>query len=143
TSLVNVTAPQAYKVLETQMQALIDGKIAPEVQLELITAAEQAGTPELKTLLASYENTKDQSKPLEVYREALVGGDIESGLRLFRYDSSAQCVRCHIVGKRGNLVGPELTSIAKRLTHEQLLEALVDPAARIAPGFGRVTAVMA
>lgn len=141
-SLVNVTAPEAHKVLEEQMQALIKGKIAPEVQLELITAAEQAGTPELKALLTSYENAKDQSKPLEVYRESLVGGDIERGLRLFRYDSSAQCVRCHIVGKRGNLVGPELTSIANRLTHEQLLEALVDPAARIAPGFGRITAVM-
>lgn len=142
-SLVNVKDPQAHKVLEAQLQALIEGKVAPEVQLELITAAEQAGTPELKTLLASYENTKDKSKPLEVYREALYGGDIESGRSLFRYDSSAQCVRCHIVGSQGNLVGPELTSIANSLTREQLLEAMVDPAARIAPGFGRITAVMA
>lgn len=143
TSLVNVTAPEAHTVLEEQMQALINGKIAPEVQLELITAADQAGTSELKALLASYETAKDKSKPLEVYREALFGGDVESGQRLFRYDSGAQCVRCHIVGKRGNLVGPALTSIANRLSREQLLEALVDPAARIAPGFGRITAVMA
>lgn len=143
TSLVNVTAPAARKVLEEQMQALIAGRIAPEVQLELITAAEKAGTPELQALLATYEGNKDKTNPLEVFREALFGGDAESGQSLFRYDSSAQCVRCHVVGKRGNLVGPELTSIANTLSREQLLQALVDPAARIAPGFGRITAVMA
>jgi putative membrane-bound dehydrogenase-like protein len=142
TSLVNVNAPEAHAVLATQMQALVDNKVAPEVQLELVTAAEKVATPELQALLASYENSKDKSKPLEVYREALYGGDLESGINLFRYHSSAQCVRCHIVGTRGNLVGPELTSIANTLTHEELLQALVDPAARIAPGFGRITAVM-
>jgi quinoprotein glucose dehydrogenase len=129
-------------VLETQMQALIDGKIAPEVQLELITAAETAGTPELTALLASYENTKDKANPMDTYREALYGGNIAEGINLFRYHTSAQCVRCHMVGKRGNLVGPNLTSIANVLTHQQLLESMVAPAARIAPGFGRITAIM-
>jgi putative heme-binding domain-containing protein len=46
-----------------------------------------------------------------------------------------------MVGTRGNKVGPDLTTIAKRITPEQMLEALVAPAARIAPGFGRVTVV--
>lgn len=142
TSLVNVSAPEAHKVLEAQMQSLVENKVAPEIQLELVTAAEKVATPELKALLATYEASKDKNKPLEVYREALYGGNLQNGINLFRYHSGAQCVRCHIVGKRGNLVGPELTDIAIRLNHEQLLEALVDPAARIAPGFGRITAVM-
>ena len=47
-----------------------------------------------------------------------------------------------MVGTRGNRVGPELTTIAMRITPEQMLEALVAPAARIAPGFGRITAVL-
>lgn len=142
TSLANVTEPEAHALLAAQMEKLIANEIAPEVQLELITAAEQAATPELQALLATYENAKDKSQPMEVYREALYGGNPGQGLNLFRYDSTAQCVRCHVVGHRGSPVGPELTSIAKLLTREQLLEALVDPAARIAPGYGRVTAIL-
>jgi putative heme-binding domain-containing protein len=39
----------------------------------------------------------------------------------------------------GGNVGPRLNGVAKRLKHEQLLEALIEPSARIAPGFGIVT----
>lgn len=141
-SLANVDAPEAHQVLEQKVQDLIAGKIDPAVQLEVITAAEKAGTDVLKTLLADYESRKDANNPLDKYREALFGGDVQAGQSLFRYDSAAQCVRCHMVGHRGTMVGPVLTSIGNILTREQLLEAMVAPGARIAPGFGRITAVM-
>jgi quinoprotein glucose dehydrogenase len=141
-SLANVKAPEAEAVFNEQMTLLIDGKIAPEVQLELITAAEKIGTPEFKQLLATYESKKDKNNPLDVYRESIYGGNPEEGVALFRYSNSTQCVRCHMVGSRGNKVGPDLTTIATRITPEQMLEALVAPAARIAPGFGRVTVVL-
>jgi len=141
-SLANVKAPEAEAVFSEQMTLLIDGKIAPEVQLELITAAEKIGTPEFKQLLATYEDKKDKNNPLDVYREAIYGGDAKEGVNLFRYSNTTQCVRCHMVGSRGNKVGPDLTTIALRITPEQLLESLVAPAARIAPGFGRVTVVL-
>ena len=141
-SLANVDAPEAHQVLAEKVQALIAGKIEPAVQLEVITAAEKADTAELKTLLADYESRKDPNNPLEKYREALLGGDVQAGQDLFRYNSAAQCVRCHMVGHRGTMVGPVLTNISTTLTREQLLEAMVAPGARIAPGFGRITAVM-
>ncbi len=141
-SLANVKAPEAEAVFREQMTQLIDGKIAPQVQLELVTAAEQIGSPELKQLLADYESKKDKNNPLDTYREAIYGGDAEKGVALFRYSNSTQCVRCHMVGTRGNKVGPDLTTIATRITPEQMVEALVAPAARIAPGFGRVTVVL-
>jgi putative membrane-bound dehydrogenase-like protein len=137
-SLANVKAPEAAAVFAEQMALLIDGKIAPEVQLELITAVEKIGTPEFKQLLATYESKKDKNNPLDVYRESIYGGNPDEGVKLFRYSNSTQCVRCHMVGTRGNKVGPDLTTIATRITPEQMLEALVAPAARIAPGFGRV-----
>jgi hypothetical protein len=34
-------------------------------------------------------------------------------------------------------VGPKLNGIASRLKQEQLLEALINPSARIAPGYGK------
>lgn len=140
-SLANVKAPEAEAVFAEQMQLLIDGKIAPEVQLELVTAAEKIGTPQFTQLLATYEAQKDKNNPLDVYREAIYGGDAQKGVELFRYSNATQCVRCHMVGTRGNKVGPDLTTIATRITPEQMLQALVAPAARIAPGFGRVTVV--
>ncbi len=141
-SLANVKAPEAEKVFSEQMALLIAGKIAPEVQLELITAVEKIATPEFKQLLANYESGKDKNNSLDVYRESIYGGDPKAGVALFRYSNTTQCVRCHMVGTRGNKVGPDLTTIATRITPEQMLEALVAPAARIAPGFGRVTAVL-
>lgn len=141
-SLANVKAPEAEAVFAEQMALLIDVKIAPEVQLELITAVEKIGTPEFKQLLATYEGKKDKNNPLDVYRESIYGGNAEEGVALFRYSNTTQCVRCHMVGTRGNKVGPDLTTIATRITPEQMLEALVAPAARIAPGFGRVTVVL-
>jgi quinoprotein glucose dehydrogenase len=141
-SLANVKAPEAEAVFSEQIGLLIEGKIAPEVQLELITAVEKIGTPEFKQLLATYEGKKDKNNPLDLYRESIYGGNPEEGVALFRYSNSTQCVRCHMVGTRGNKVGPDLTTIAARITPEQMLEALVAPAARIAPGFGRVTVVL-
>jgi putative heme-binding domain-containing protein len=53
--------------------------------------------------------------------------------------SASQCVRCHTIGQgAGATVGPNLSGVASRLAREQILEALVDPSARIAPGFGPV-----
>lgn len=138
-SLVNVKAPEAEALFVDLMKQLLNDKIAPEVQLELITAVENINTPELAQLLAEYQGKKDQTKPMEVFRESLYGGNAERGMAIFRYSNTAQCVRCHMVGSSGAEVGPKLTTIAKTLKREQLLEALVDPNARVAPGFGTVS----
>lgn len=136
-SLANIRTPEAYRVLAAELGKLIAGEIAPEVKLELVQAAQAAGQPALDQLLAEYEAAKDPQDPLAKYAEALKGGDPRSGFAIFSYNSTAQCVRCHVIGSRGSHVGPELTEIGKRLTREQLLEAIVAPGARIAPGFGR------
>ncbi|MDO3383381.1 HEAT repeat domain-containing protein [Gilvimarinus algae] len=141
-SLANIKAPEAYQVLAEQMRKLMAGDIAPEVKLELVNAAEAAGQAQLTQLLADYEAAKDQDDPLSLYAEALKGGDARSGFALFSYNSTAQCVRCHVIGPRGSKVGPELTDIGLLLSREQLLEAMVAPGARIAPGYGRTTVTL-
>ncbi|MDQ2078223.1 HEAT repeat domain-containing protein [Marinimicrobium sp. ABcell2] len=141
-SLANINAPEAHAVLAEQLRLLKAGQVAPAVQLEVVTAAQESGAPKLLALVEEYEASKDRSNPMEVFQEALEGGDVESGQRIFFTNNSAQCIRCHLVGDRGSEVGPDLTDIGNLLTREVLLEALVDPAARIAPGYGRITVTL-
>ena len=48
-------------------------------------------------------------------------------------------MRCHSFDDYGGNAGPRLNGVAARLTDEQLLQALVEPSARIAPGYGIVS----
>ena len=76
---------------------------------------------------------------IAAYNSALLGGDPDKGRNLFFRDQTAQCMRCHSFNDFGGNAGPRLNGVAARLTREQLLQALVEPSARIAPGYGIVT----
>lgn len=47
--------------------------------------------------------------------------------------------RCHAVGGAGGTVGPPLENIGNILTREQILESLIEPSARLAPGYGSIS----
>ena len=51
---------------------------------------------------------------------------------------AAECTRCHSLEGSTN-VGPNLAKIGTTLSRDQLVEALLEPSARIAPGFGTVS----
>jgi putative heme-binding domain-containing protein len=65
-------------------------------------------------------------------RTVAVPGDAIRGARL--YESSG-CASCHVVGGRGGVLGPELTSIGAQRGAPYLREALVKPAAAHPPGY--------
>jgi putative heme-binding domain-containing protein len=46
-----------------------------------------------------------------------------------------RCATCHKVGNKGNLVGPELTTISKKLDRTALLDAVINPDAAIVFGY--------
>ena len=66
------------------------------------------------------------------------GGNVERGQQVFAENPAAGCPRCHAVYGQGSDVGPDLTRIAATLSREQLVQSLLEPNARIAPGFGTV-----
>jgi putative heme-binding domain-containing protein len=73
------------------------------------------------------------------FREGLLaGGDPQRGMQVVTQNPAAECTRCHSIRGRGADVGPNLSNIASVLTREQLLESLVEPNKRIAPGYGTV-----
>ncbi|WP_020208746.1 HEAT repeat domain-containing protein [Gilvimarinus chinensis] len=142
TSLAKINAPEADALIARQLQALLDDRIAPEVQLELVQAAGTKQSAKVQTLLQAYQQTKPAGDMTAQYIETLKGGDAHMGKLFFFYNTTAQCIRCHVMGDFGSPVGPELTDIGSRLTRRQLIEAMVAPGARVAPGFGRTSVTL-
>ncbi|WP_224998829.1 HEAT repeat domain-containing protein [Cesiribacter sp. SM1] len=134
-------------VFEGLLQRMEKGTLAPEIQLEL---AEAIDSTRSQTLIASLKEISAKAAPGTAAAGAAVpasasfagvlhGGDAELGRKIFFQHQTAQCMRCHSFDDMGGNAGPRLNGVAAKLSRQQLLEALVDPSARIAPGFGIVT----
>src|SRR5437867_5423921 len=66
-----------------------------------------------------------------------VPGDVAAGRQFFF--GKGQCASCHLVQGEGSPIGPDLSDIALQLTVDEIREALQNPDARIAPGYGVVS----
>jgi quinoprotein glucose dehydrogenase len=114
---------------------LAAGRLPAELAVDVWSAAAQRSEPEWARKLSEMEGRLAAGDALAPYRAVLAGGDARRGEAIFRHHANAQCVRCHDAGGEGQQVGPVLKGVATRLTAEQLLEAIVEPSARIADGF--------
>jgi putative heme-binding domain-containing protein len=61
-------------------------------------------------------------------------GNAAIGEKLF-WSEAVNCGKCHRVGQRGTPVGPELSTIGKLRSREDLLTSLLTPSRRIEPAF--------
>ncbi|MEX0779026.1 MAG: HEAT repeat domain-containing protein [Balneolales bacterium] len=138
-TLGSVNGDAAREVLSNQLELLQEGELAAEIELELIEAVEQVDISSLNATLEQYQAAKPADDALANYSASLAGGSAEAGQRIFYRNDSAQCVRCHAVNEQGGEVGPDLTHSGANLSREQILESLVAPGARLAPGYGTVT----
>lgn len=110
----------------------------PEIHLELIEAVENSGSSNLMGRMEAYNKGLSPDSLSASYSGSLYGGDENLGSRIFFKNQSAQCIRCHSYDDMGGSAGPPLNGIASRLSRQELLEALVEPSKRIAPGYGSV-----
>jgi len=124
------------EILSNLLDELKDNKLSPSITLELKEAVEASASADLKTKLSGI---KPASSPMDEYLESLFGGNRMNGYAIFNYNSTAQCVRCHSMGGEGGSVGPNLSKIGSTLKREQILQALVEPSARLSPGYGTVS----
>ena len=123
-------------ILAELINRLKNAQLDPGIALDLSEAVDATGSQDL---IAALEPLKSDENSLEAYKETLVGGNARSGARYFYRNETGQCVRCHSMEEgTGSNVGPLLSDIGSKLTREQLLEALIDPSARLSPGFGNV-----
>jgi quinoprotein glucose dehydrogenase len=83
-----------------------------------------------------YDALRKKEDTLSPWRECLEGGDAAAGKRIFFEKQEVSCVRCHMIGKEGGgNVGPNLIDLGKRQGREYILESIVLPNAKIAPGY--------
>lgn len=138
-ALAELGGPDAEKILSLWLDRFLSGELAPEVELDLLEAVESGGSERLRSRLDAYRASMPPGDLLAAYRETLKGGSRALGRRIFYAHPAAQCVRCHAVAGRGGGVAPDLAGIGARSTREELVQSLVDPGARITPGYGTVS----
>ena len=137
-----IAGAEADGVIASLVSELANGKLAPELQLEVLEAADKHLDANVKAGLEKFNLQRKADDLLWSYRSALAGGNEESGKKIFLERVEASCVRCHKVGSEGGEVGPVLDGIAGKQTREYLLESLVAPNAKIAPGFESLLIVL-
>lgn len=130
------------KAFETLLQRMAGGKLSPEVYLELGDAIDSTGSAQLAGKYKEISARRSGEHVNAAYSAALFGGDVRRGRRIFFSHESAQCMRCHSYDDMGGNAGPRLNGIANRLSRAQILEALIEPSARLSPGFGVVTVTL-
>jgi quinoprotein glucose dehydrogenase len=121
------------------LDQILSHQLKPELQLDVIDAAGKRQSPEVQQRLQKIEAGWDvAADSLAPWRVSLQGGDAASGDKIFHERSDASCLRCHTVHGTGGLVGPVLDGVGTRQNREYLLESIVYPNAKIAPGFESV-----
>lgn len=142
--LSKLDKPEAIAAVVQQIEALKSGDLTTALRLEAITAAAEPKvneklSAEVKQLLA------DRAKlaPIERLSTTLEGGNADLGRDIFYGHAQAQCARCHKIEERGGIAGPDLSGIGLRGSREHLLESIITPDTKIAPGFGTINLLLA
>jgi putative heme-binding domain-containing protein len=127
------------KTLETLLNKMEAGQLKPDIYLELGEAIDSSRS---EPLISRYKTISGKLSPDDLmasYAGSLQGGDPQRGRQIFYRNQNAQCMKCHAYDDRGGNAGPRLNGIAGRISREQILESLIAPGNRLAPGFGMVT----
>jgi quinoprotein glucose dehydrogenase len=134
-ALAKVHTKGADKMIASAMDELLAGQLNKSLWLEVLEGAAGRASKEVREKYSAYENSLSKTDHLAAYQQSLEGGDAEAGEKIFRERASVSCVRCHIAKGQGGVVGPVLDGVGVRQTRQYILESIVDPNAKIAPGF--------
>lgn len=133
--LAEMPVEKSEVVLANLLKQAARGRIDEAVMLDLMEAVDNNNSKMVENELAAL---KKQGYGTNAYAETLYGGNWWAGRNVFISNPTAQCVRCHALKGSGGQVGPAMDDIGNRLTREQILESLIAPSKRIAPGYGSV-----
>lgn len=82
-----------------------------------------------------------QAPNLEAYRKYALTheGDAARGMKLFNNEQKLICSKCHSTDGSASKAGPDLISAGDAFGRRDLVDAVLSPSVRIAPGYGAVT----
>jgi putative heme-binding domain-containing protein len=130
---------ESRELLGQYLDEFESGRTAPELQVDLVEAAQADGFPAFVSRLDAFRKSRSAETLALALRPVLrTGGDAQRGIQVITGNPAAECTRCHSLEGSTN-VGPNLGKIGATLSRDQLVEALLEPSARIAPGFGTVS----
>ena len=103
-----------------------------------------AGVQRLGAALAEQLTTEPEAivRRLAKLAPLLQGGDADAGKRVF-FGTKAACAACHRAGDQGGGgdIGPDLTTIGRIRTHEDLLESILYPSRTLTSGFDHYSVI--
>ena len=127
----NPTEAEATLLLANLHADMVAGKGEPRLALDIQEAALVSADSQIAA------SAKAHAQRIQTdFTNTLHGGDAEAGRKLFFGHPAAQCIRCHKVAGLGSDIGPDLSKVAANLDPQQILEALVDPQAKLTEGYG-------
>jgi putative heme-binding domain-containing protein len=134
--LAEQSSDKLAEILTAQIDQLLRGDLYRTVHLDLYEAASRSRHPQVQAKLIELEAALAQQgrTPDDFLRE---GGDPLKGRLVFQ--NQGVCLKCHRADRGGGNAGPELTSIGRLRRSDELLESILDPNARLVPGYGTVT----
>lgn len=105
-------------------ERLANGKVDPALKLDVMEAVPAATNAAAKA----------------AHDELLEGGSVSAGREIVTNHLGANCLACHTVElPEGSEVGPNLKLIGAQRDRAYLLESLINPGAKIAPGYGLIS----
>jgi putative heme-binding domain-containing protein len=115
------------------------GELTPAERSSVLVAAAKLTPGPVRDLFEGYLPSDDTggrklgSNP-RPRRILAVPGDAGRGEALF-WSAAVNCGSCHKIGDRGTAVGPDLSTIGKLRSREELLESMLEPSRRIKPKY--------
>jgi quinoprotein glucose dehydrogenase len=137
--LTKLQHPKSAETLLDRLKKISAQPVA--VRLDILNAATKRPEPEFKSAIAAYEASLNKADPLAAFHVAQQGGNLDNGRKIFH--GSGNCVQCHKAGDRpGGEAGPNLNGIGARQNATYILESIVEPSAKLTPGYSPIAITM-
>ncbi|MGB1814023.1 MAG: hypothetical protein ACPHJ3_01620, partial [Rubripirellula sp.] len=99
--LAQCSGPDVVATIEGGVRSYLEGSLSPDVQLNVVEAANGKVSRELQSALEEHAKAAASQDPLAPWLLALDGGDPEKGRVSFFENTKLSCLRCHKVDRAG------------------------------------------
>jgi len=106
------------------------------IAIEMAAAQEDVGIRDLfEQFIPSDQRVRRLGAVIHPDQILSLVGDARRGEKIFHTTAGVTCIHCHRIGQAGKEIGPDLTTIGKKLSHAQLLESILEPSKTIDPKY--------